>query len=94
MNFKSNSNHFLACAAFAASVMSIAGPAAAAANCPQGSTCKCVSTVLTDCTVGAGGKLSCTRSTVLDCTVVSGPGSGKAALAQSPVSPSFSFLRR
>jgi hypothetical protein len=49
---------------------------------------------LTDCTVGPGGKMTCTRSTVLDCTVVSGPGSGKASLAQTAVSPSFNFLRQ
>jgi hypothetical protein len=93
MNFKSNFTRLLAFAAFAASLISFGGPASAA-NCPQGATCKCVTTVLTDCTVGAGGKLTCTQSTVLDCTVVSGPGSGKASLAQRAVAPNFNFLRQ
>ncbi|WP_145979559.1 hypothetical protein [Ramlibacter tataouinensis] len=96
MNFKSSSTRpaSLALAAFAASLVVFAGAAAAGANCPQGATCKCVTTVLTDCTAGPNGKLTCTRSNVLDCTVVSGPGSGKTSLVQPAFSPSFSPLQR
>ncbi|GAB2588916.1 hypothetical protein GCM10027034_21510 [Ramlibacter solisilvae] len=96
MNFKSSSTPrtSLAFAAFAASLISLAGPAAAEANCPQGATCKCVPTTFTKCTVDAKGNQTCTQSKGEVCTVVSGPGSGKPALAQSTLSPSFPLLRR
>lgn len=94
MNFRANPSLALSFAAFAA-LVSIAGPAAAA-NCPQGATCKCETVIQTDCTVGAGGKLTCTRSSVLNCTVVSGPGTGstKTALAQPALARNFSFVRQ
>jgi hypothetical protein len=50
-------------------------------NCPQGSTCKCEPTKFTKCTVDAKGNQKCTESVGEKCTVVSGPGSGKAAVA-------------
>jgi hypothetical protein len=61
------------------SLASSTNSAVAAANCPQGATCKCVPTKFTTCTVGAGGKQTCTQSKGEKCTVVSGPGSGKRA---------------
>jgi hypothetical protein len=59
------------------------GPAAAEANCPVGSTCKCVPTTFTKCKVDAQGRqYDCTTSTGEKCTVVSGPGSGKPAASR------------
>lgn len=72
---------FIACT----SVISLTGPAAAEANCPTGSTCKCVPTKFTKCTVDAGGNQKCTQSVGEKCTVVSGPGSGKPAAARATV---------
>jgi hypothetical protein len=64
-----------------ASLASMPNSALAAANCPQGATCKCVPTKFTHCTV-VGGKQTCTQSKGEKCTVISGPGSGKAAARQ------------
>ena len=63
------------------SLASTTTSAVAAANCPQGATCKCVPTTFTNCTI-IGGKQTCTQSKGEKCTVISGPGSGKAAARQ------------
>ena len=58
-------------------LVSTPNAAVAAANCPDGATCKCVPTKFTNCVVDAKGNQKCTQSVGEKCTVVSGPGSGK-----------------
>jgi hypothetical protein len=65
-----------------ASLLAMASPAAAEANCPQGATCKCVPTTFTKCKSDAqGNQYDCQTFKGEKCTVVSGPGSGKAIVA-------------
>jgi hypothetical protein len=62
------------------SLVSMASPAAAEANCPQGATCKCVPTTFTKCKADAQGRqYDCQTFKGEKCTVVSGPGSGNPA---------------
>jgi len=63
-----------------ASLISMTDFAAAAENCPTGSTCKCVPTTFTKCKSDAQGhQYDCQQYKGEKCTVVSGPGSGKKA---------------
>jgi hypothetical protein len=65
----------------AVSLISMAGLAAAEANCPQGATCKCVPTTFTKCKADAqGNQYDCQTYKGEKCTVVSGPGSGTKAI--------------
>ena len=71
-----------------ASLMLMAGSAAAEANCPQGATCKCTPTTFTKCKADAqGNQYDCQTYKGEKCEVVSGPGSGKpkAAVVADPV---------
>jgi hypothetical protein len=65
----------------AVSLISMAAPAAAEGNCPQGATCNCVPTTFTKCKADAQGRqYDCQTYKGEKCTVVSGPGSGTKAL--------------
>jgi hypothetical protein len=67
------------------SLISMAGSAAAEANCPQGATCKCVPTKFTKCKADAqGNQYDCKEYQGEKCTVISGPGSGKPAASLQP----------
>jgi hypothetical protein len=64
-------------------LIALPGSAAASANCPVGSTCKCVPTTFTKCKADSqGNQYDCRTFKGEKCTVVSGPGSGKPAAAR------------
>jgi hypothetical protein len=65
-----------------ASLLLMAGSAAAEANCPQGATCKCTPTTFTKCKADAqGNQYDCQTFKGEKCEVISGPGSGKPKAA-------------